>query len=137
MNKSFHPFHPATFRILLAASFILLSSCGRNIGPSREEAQGIYYALKWGNLAPIPGIASDTEVEIKGGEFSRQYVVSFTCDPGRIHVWEGHSEGLKGLTPSDLGGGKRRYKINPGYEGAIGGTVTIEGDRVVIDMSWS
>jgi hypothetical protein len=122
----------AVLCFLISVGFILST----DIVMPWNRQQAIEAALEWGGLAALPVSSTDVVIRTKGSWFSRQIVLRFKCDSVGIEQWIKNSKGLKDRH-YEKAGTKRTYEVFPGQAGAIGGTVIIQNQQVVISMSWS
>jgi hypothetical protein len=76
-------------------------------------------------------------VDARGGLFTREFIIEFSCEKGDLEKWVSPNN-LDKSTPMKEENGIRVYQV-PGKNGSIGGYVYIDGNRytVIVDMKWS
>ena len=101
-----------------------------------DKQEAIQTTLEWGGLAPLPVPIRGIAIEKKGSPFTREFIIKFTASDKQLKDWIKKSKRLKDNIPK-LQGSRRIYDIHPGEAGSFGGNVEIEGNTVIIDISWS
>lgn len=104
-----------------------------------EKANAIETTLLWGGLARLPENADNIRIETSGGMFTRTFSLEFDLSQEELKEWVKTSQRLRDHFSETQIDGTELYKIYPGEEGAVGGTVRINfsNGTVQIDMSWS
>lgn len=129
-----------TIKILASLLFVVLVFTYLNFFSSIvfpwQKTEAIKTTLNWGGLAELPKKAENLNVEKSGSMFTRTFTVEFNADQKEIEDWIQNSKRLKNNTPKASGKNKI-YEIYPGEKESLGGKVTIENDKVIIQMSWS
>lgn len=116
-----------------AALYIYLEAFSSYVFPW-DKKEAVATTLTWGGLAPLP--TDDITIEEKGSMFTRQFMIEFTAGKDEIEKWIKNSKRLQNNNPTQSGSNVI-YKIYPGEEGSFGGTVKVDGTKVIINMSWS
>lgn len=102
-----------------------------------EKEDVIQTTLDWGGLTELPDNIENLRIDKKGSMFTRQFIIEFEVDDlNKIDDWIKKSQRLKSNQPK-LKDKVKTFEIYPGEDGASGGKVQIEGNKVRIDMSWS
>mgnify|MGYP003575193493 CR=1 FL=1 len=121
--------------LFLGIFFIYLNFFSSFVMPwQRDDA--IKAALNWGQLNELPKDAEIIDMEKRGSMFTRQFIIEFTSSQPAIKNWILKSKGFKNVKP-EIKNGIKIYQIHPRDGDAYGGKVEIEGNRVLINMSWS
>lgn len=100
----------------------------------REEA--IEATIEMGGLSTLPKNIENVEIEKRGSMFTRQFIIEFDSDTIDIQKWIKNSKRLKNVIPK-IKRHTKVYEIYPGENGAMGGKVEIENNKVSINMSWN
>ena len=102
---------------------------------NRQSA--INAATTWARLAPLPPSAQNVQVGVKGGMFTREFVITFDAPAAIIQQWVAASPGPSSATQSTVGS-ITTYAIKPGG-GAQFAEVKVDSsaNRVVIHTYWS
>lgn len=100
----------------------------------RQEA--IKSAIEIGGLSELPNDIKSLQIEKRGNIFTRQFIIEFDSNELEIREWIEKSKRLKDIEPKRKGN-KTIYAVYPGENGAYGGNVIIEDNKVYIKMSWS
>lgn len=101
-----------------------------------QRQEVISITREWGGLAEFPKDASQFEFEKRGSVFSRQFIIEFEASDSEIEKWIENSKRLKDISPIERAN-KKTYEVYPGEKKSFGGKVEIEGNKVLINMSWS
>lgn len=129
-----------SIKILSSLLFILLVFTYLNFFSSFvfpwQEKEAIKTTLSWGGLAELPEKAENLTVEKSGSMFTRTFIIKFNASQRDIESWISKSKRLQGNKPK-LSDKLKTYKIYPGENESFGGKVSIENEKVIIQMSWS
>ena len=124
----------------LLAIFVLLTGLFvvphiANIVMPWDRADAIESAMESDGLHELPESADNVSVDTEGSLFTRDFIIEFNCNKNDLDNWIRKSN-LDKLTPTKDENGVEVYQV-PGQNGAIGGHVYIDKNKVTIDMSWS
>lgn len=101
-----------------------------------QEKEIVETTLFWGGLDELPTSAALVNIEKRGSMFTRQFIIEFIATKEDIAKWRNTSKRLKNkLSKTNLK--TAIFEIYPGENGAMGGTVEIEGNKVKINISWN
>ncbi|MTH14658.1 hypothetical protein [Flavobacterium sp. LC2016-01] len=121
--------------LFLGIFFLYLNFFSSFVMPwQRDDA--IKAALSWGQLKELPHDADIIHLEKRGSMFTRQFIIEFTSSESAIKNWILKSRGFRNVKP-EIKNEIKTYQIHPKDGDAYGGKVEIEGNRVLINMSWS
>lgn len=101
-----------------------------------QKEETIKTALIWGGLAKLPENVKITKLRKYGSLFTREFVIEFTSSKDEIEKWIIRSKRLKYNCPK-IKAKTEIYEIHPGEFNSYGGEVKVDGNKVVIHMSWS
>lgn len=119
----------------LGMVFLYLNFFSSYVMPWQKE-EAIQSVLTWGGLAALPENAKIIEIGKYGSMFTRQFKIEFTSSKAEIEKWILKSKRLKSNTPK-FQKETKIYQIHPGEFDSYGGEVTIKGNTVFINISWS
>lgn len=94
--------------------------------------------LNWGRLSPFPATKENFSLKIKGGMFTREFVVEFEAPVSEISRWLQASPGTREAIVTNPSPHLRHFEIKPGG-GAQFVEVTVDDTthRVHIRVYWS
>ncbi|MHC0440370.1 hypothetical protein [Flavobacterium sp. 3-210] len=121
--------------LFLGMFFLYLNFFSSFVMPWQKK-DAINASLSWGQLNELPKDAVIFHLEKRGSMFTRQFIIEFTSSKPAIKNWILKSRGFKNVKP-EIKNGIKTYEIHPRDSDALGGKVEIEGNRVLINMSWS
>ena len=101
-----------------------------------QKKNAIETTLIWSGISKLPVNDHDISVSKKGSIFTRQFILEFETSTSNIEDWIKSDIVFQYIVPiqkNDL----KIYSIYPGKEGSFGGTITIQNNKVLINMSWS
>jgi len=101
-----------------------------------QKKEIIETTLLWGGLNELPKNAKFINMEKRGSLFTRQFIIEFISKKDDITNWKNQSKRLKDRIPK-IKSQTELFEIYPGENGAMGGKVEIEGNKVTINISWS
>lgn len=119
------------FALLISISYVFIT-----LSLSVDKNSALKAALQWGGLAALPSKASNLTIQKKGSIFTRQIIIEFDSDSSEIKQWIDKSKRLQNNIPQ-INKGIKVYEIYPGENGAFGGKVEINQQKVHINMCWS
>ncbi|WP_426491727.1 hypothetical protein [Hymenobacter sp. 102] len=104
-----------------------------------NKAEAINTTLEWGGLAALPVPVSEVEIKKVDGSFSQKFSLRFKCDYAAQRRWIHSSSGLKnGRLQAVTGeGASSTFCLHPNQDGVYGGTLTIRGQEVELQMKRS
>ncbi|MEE1899102.1 hypothetical protein GN157_17355 [Flavobacterium rakeshii] len=127
------------FKTLLSLSAIALLTVYlfvfSNIVFPWQKDNAIKTTLEWSGLTELPIENKNINITKRGSMFTRQYILEFTANTKEIKNWIKKNKKLNKIQLRERNNTKT-YVIS-GEKGAIGGTVKIKDNLVIINMSWS
>jgi hypothetical protein len=103
-----------------------------------NRASAIKVTREWARLAPLPPSATKPEIEVRGGMFTREFVISFSAPSDEVQAWLQSSPGIRDAKITQESDGGVTYTIAPGG-GAQFAELRLSADRrgVTIRAYWS
>ena len=138
-----YPFIRFLWVILIAGA--ALTVLGGGIGwqllshsSRRNQTSAINATLEWARLAPLPSDAVNVNIQVKGGMFTRGFVVEFSASKESIAEWLSISPGTMDIQPQKTQQGDYVYGIKPGGGAQFAELILFEdGQQVRITTYWS
>lgn len=102
-----------------------------------NRRSAVLAALDWARLAPLPHNATNVEVQVLGGMFTRTFKVTFTSSASERDTWLERSPGISDAERTVVGD-STHYEILPGA-GAVRTYVRVDENvgSVIIFAQWS
>ena len=100
--------------------------------------QGIEISRDWARLDPLPASASQIDVTVTGGFFTRGFVVTFVAPMKDIDAWLASSPGTAGVAAVQKVNDRHVYPITPGGGAGFAEVVVdVNAQRVWVHTYWS
>lgn len=101
-----------------------------------QKKNAIETTLNWAGLSKLPVNGDDVSVIKKGSMFTRQFVLEFETTQENIENWIKTEVSFRNISFTTKNN-RTIYNFHPGKENSFGGTITIQNNKVLINMSWS
>ena len=101
-----------------------------------QKKNAIETTLVWSGIVSLPVNYDEVTVTQEGSVFTRQFVLEFETSKENIEKWVKTDKGFKNVSFTTKYN-RTIYDFHPGKESSYGGTVTIQNNKVLINMSWS
>ena len=108
---------------------ILIVGYFSNIVFPWQREESIKATIEMGGLSQLPKNIENVEIDKRGSMFTRQFIIEFDSNAIEIQKWIQNSKRLKNNIPK-IKGQTKVYEIYPGEDGAMGGKVEINNNKV-------
>jgi len=115
--------------------FVYINYFSSFVMPWQKE-ETIKTALLWGGLHELPENAEIVSIRKYGSLLTRQFKIEFISTKPEIERWISNSKRLKNNKPKKENKIKI-FSIYPGESDSNGGEVRVNGNKVLINISWS